>query len=509
MMDSSAATPILTAQQAWDELMIYKYRYYRKYAAAYSGNRTELAGTASRGTFWKRRGKCRLHVPIAADIAATSSDLLFSEEPRFMCVHENTEENENPQQKRLDALIESNNIHSKLNEAAESSAALGDVYLKLGWRQNDMDHPTIQIVQPDNAWPQYILGELQCVHFFSILKRDFEKECVTRIYERYERGKIVMSAFIGTEEALGTEHPELITQLGFEDTIIPPVQDMLAVHIPNMRPNREWRDLELGRSDSDGLRDLMDALDEAYSSWMRDIRLAKARLIVPMEYVRRLDVGTLPDNKYTYEFDEDVETLVALDINTDHATGNPITPSQFSIRATEHEQTCTALIQEIVSKAGYSPQTFGLQISGMAQSGTALHIREKKSYNTRGKKQTYWKAPLERIMTAMVHLDAALYPKAGSHADDTVTVHFSDSMANDLTTIAAAIEMLDRASALSTQIKVQMQHPDWTQKQVNDEVERVKEEYDKNVDQPIPEIGDFEMLRRQPEKNQQEGEASE
>jgi hypothetical protein len=37
----------------------------------------------------------------------------------------------------------------------------------------------------------------------------------------------------------------------------------------------------LGRSDFSGLEISLDTLDEAHASWMRDIRLGKARLIVP------------------------------------------------------------------------------------------------------------------------------------------------------------------------------------------------------------------------------------
>lgn len=250
----------------------------------------------------------------------------------------------------------------------------------------------------------------------------------------------------------------------------------------------------------------MDSLDETYSSWMRDIRLAKARLIVPAEYLRRKPSEMFNgENKYTYEFDEDVETLVALDIDPDHDTG--ITPSQFAIRSTEHAATCLDLLKNIVSIAGYAPQSFGIDIEGMAQSGTALHIREKKSFNTRGKKQTYWKAPLESIMSTMVHLDAKLFPGAGSDTDDQVKVRFADSMSNDLSTMSSALQMLNSAAAVSTELKIQMLHPDWTQKQVAEEVERVKRENGLAMDEPDAGLGDFHTPTQPVEDDQQEGES--
>ena len=149
---------------------------------------------------------------------------------------------------------------------------------------------------------------------------------------------------------------------------------------------------------------------------------------------------------------------------------------QFNIRSGEHAATCNELLRNIVSIAGYAPQTFGMDISGMAQSGTALHIREKKSYDTRGKKQTYWKAPLEQIMTAMIHLDNALWPDRGSDADDQVKVKFADGAANDITTMAGAVQMMVAANAASMLTRLQMLHPDWTRKQLNDEIVRIDEE---------------------------------
>ena len=303
----------------------------------------------------------------------------------------------------------------------------------------------------------------------------------------------MMAIFKGSSSDLGTEDATgMLEQLGYEPEMVTPIDDMMAVHIPNIKPNRAYRSSNHGRSDYDGLRDMMDSLDETYSSWMRDIRLAKARLIVPAEYLRRKASDMFKENEYTYEFDEDVETLVALDIDPQYAGTSPITPSQFDIRSQEHAETCENLMRNIVTIAGYSPQSFGIDIEGNAQSGTALHIREKKSFNTQGKKQTYWKSPLEEIMTAMVHLDTVLFPGRGSKADDTVKVHFADNMANDISTTSASIEMLNRAAAISTEIKVQMLHPDWTKKQISEEVERIKAENGLDMKVPDMMMGDLD-----------------
>lgn len=471
------AYEFLTPEQAWEKLVKYRRNYYRQNIAVYTGDRTDLNATSDEGMFWKRSSKCRIHVPVAADIATVSANLLFSEEPSFMCLDENTEDNASKQQSRLDELVAKNNIHGKLNEGAESCAALGDVYLKLNWWKDEVDYPVLSVVPGDAAWPEFLLGILKCIHFFSVVSRDDDTDEVIRVYERYEPGLITMAMYRGGSDQLGQElGEEELSKYGFQREIKPPVDDMLAVHIPNMKPNRQYRDSSMGRSDFDGLRNLMDSLDETYSSWMRDIRLGKARTIVPAEYLKRPPQAMLEGlaSSVSWEFDQDVETYVAIDMSDSNGNTPGITLQQFSIRSGEHAATCAELMRNIVSIAGYAPQTFGMDISGMAQSGTALHIREKKSYDTKGKKQTYWKSPLEDIMTAMIHLDAALFPDKGSDADDNVKMRFADNTANDMSTQASTVAMMAGANAVSTQIMVEMLHPDWTQKQVAEEVARIK-----------------------------------
>ena len=489
---------LLTPQQVWDKLVVYRFNYYDGMAAMYSGDHEELRRTAKNGTFWNRNSnKCRVHVPIAADIAATSANLLFSQEPTYTIFHDGEEEVDGTQQKRLEELLLKNNIASKLNEAAESCAALGDIYMKLRWNEKT-EYPIIDIVQPDQAWPEYILGELRAVYFFTEIIVDVEKDFYVRVYECYTRGEIQMALYQGTHDMLGRKMSESkLQELGYSSKIKSPIDEMLAVHIANIRPNRLFRSAMHGRSDLDSLRDLCDSLDEAFSSWMRDIRLAKAKLIVPAEYLRKKKNQFLDDmdssiaSSGIFEFDADVETYVAMDINTDTAGGSGITPSQFEIRAAQHSQTCSEIILNILQIAGYSPQSFGLNVEGGA-SGTALNIRERKSAVTKNKKLTYWQQPLEHIFTAMIRLDYAKNPKAGSDGKDEVSVSFADSMGADASTVAGTIEMMTRAQAVSAITKVRTLHPDWSEQQVSEEVDLIKKEYMLEVLAPSMLNGDFE-----------------
>lgn len=471
-----------TAQQAWSELLNYRYNVYDNYSAMYSGDHGKLKYTGEAGTFWKRSGaKAKIHVPIAADIAATSANLLFSAEPKFTVFHQDTEENESEQQKRLEYILRANNFFNTIVEAAETCAALGDIYFVLRWNVRDMQHPVIDIVQPDNAWAEYFMGEMRCLHAFSEAQVDIDHDIYIRVYERYSKGLIHMEMYKGNSTTLGEKLPDdILIDMGYAPEIDTPIDELLAVHVANVRPNRTYRWSMLGRSDLAGLRDLTDALDETYSSWIRDVRLAKAKLIVPVDYLRRKPQEMLDGvaQSGSWEFDPDIETYVAMDIQTSDMGGtNMITPSQFAIRSTEHAATCSNLIESILQMAGYSPQTFGMEINGSSSSGTALNIRERKSAATKNKKQQYWIAPLEFLITCMVRVDAALYPGNGSDGMDTVKMRFNDSMGEDANSTATTADMLFRAQSASLITRVRMQHPDWNEQEITDEVDRISREF--------------------------------
>lgn len=340
----SDITSLYTPAEAWDELLKKRRMYVRKMFAAWSGDHAELRATALGGSFWKRNGKAKIHVPLAADIASVSADMLFCERPRFTIFDDEKEKDESAKQSRLDEILRKNSIYNKLHEAAELASAGGDVFLKINYDKDVRDYPVIDVVSTENALPEWRLGELMAVHFYTIIKREKEGSRIWRLYERYERGKIYSGVYCGDGSSLGTEDAGQLDDLGLEPELTLPVDMMAAIQVFNMKPSRVRWGVDTGRSDFEGQRDQMDALDETMSSWLRDIRLAKARLIVPAEYLRRRsDAMFSGESKYTWEFDEDVETLVALDIANDKQMG--ITPSQFEIRAEQHAKTAETLIR--------------------------------------------------------------------------------------------------------------------------------------------------------------------
>lgn len=448
---------------------------YAEHSAWYSGDPNQIANIQQSlvhtptplGRHWAKdlgeERRVMLHIPIAGDIASTSSDLLFSEAPRILIpdAHETkASSSAKASQERLETIIHEGGVINRLVESAETVAALGGGYIKPNWDANLCSYPVLSVVQADRAVPTFKWGILQSVIFWRVVEED--DDSVWRLLECHEVGAILNGLYKGTRDTLGIKvgldaHSET---KGMLDVINTGLQTIATRYIPNKRPNRVFRGSALGQSDYAGCEGLFDALDEVWTSWMRDIRLGQGRITVPEVWLERDDSGRP-------KFDVDREIYTTLDIDPVSAQGLGITINQFAIRTEEHHIAAMQLIDRIVTTAGYSPQTFGLNIEGRAESGTALNIRERKSMLTKGKKERFFKAAVEDVLEMMMHIDREVF-KSGVEPMRP-NIDFQDSSTFDLESMSKSIEMVNRAQAASIRTRISMLHPDWTKEQIEEE----------------------------------------
>lgn len=422
-------------------------------------------GVQNNNRFWARQIKNDseffIHVPVANDISETSSAFLFGESPiiRF----ESTSEDMKDNQKALDTMLTESGFFKKIVEAAEVCSALGGVYMKAAWDSDLSDEPIPVVVQCDQAFPTFRFGTLVKVTFVYEVSND--GSTVYRLAETIEKGKITNELYKGSSDNLGNKCPlnSCEATKGLEKTV-ETAGVMTCVYIPNLLPNKLNRQSPCGRSDYQGQETLMDALDEVFSAWMVDIQIARGKIHVPSGYIKELANGKTKFNIDTMAYEE-------MDIDPTAMT-KPIEATQFAIRSDEFEKTCLNLLDRIITSAGYSPQSFGLNIAGRAESGTALNVRERKSFATTSKKQAYWEDALKKLIYAMCVIKQKEL-KGTFTCDLKVNIAFSDGISNNLPETANAVKTLSDAKALSTDTKVRMVHPEWTDEQVQEEVERI------------------------------------
>ena len=472
------------------------FRVYEEHSAWHAGDPAILRKTYAnvpqdyrprRYMFWTRKGATELqtdrhqiHVPLAGDIAQTSSDLLFSEPPSFIVHDKEASEAEiDKTQGELNDLLDYCGLKNKLLEAGETCSALGGVFLRLVYDTRFMKAPKIQIVSPDRAIATFMYGELVGVGYVQEYE-PADGQGIYRHIEHHEDGLIHHALYYGTKTNLGTrvELSKLADTADLEDEVVLPFDGLASVYVPNQRPLRRLRGYEYGRSDYDGIEGLFDAIDETYTSWMRDIRLGKSRVIVPTEYLERRGRG----RGTSFDIDAEIFTGLEIDPNGEH---KGIQPVQFDIRDAAHKQTVMELIDRAVTAAGYSPQSFGINIEGRAESGTALKLRERKSFTTQGKKQRYWTQPLQEILYRLQQLDVEVFGKQYTPLD--IRIEWQDAVQQDVRESATVIESLHRAQAASLETKVKLLNPELTEQEVSDEVLRIATNFNL-ADQSVEDI---------------------
>ena len=447
--------------------------------AQYAGG---IVGAAAR-LFWGRpviggRRPAQLHVPLAADLAQASSDLLYADPPTVTSDDEKTAE-------ALQAYLDDATIQV-LAEGAEIGAALGGRYHRVTWDRELANRPFISTVHYDAALPEFRFGRLVAVTFWTVVHRD--NTLVVRHLERHEldsagNGIVLHGLYQGTAEDLGrpiplTEHASTAhLARGIDDQgalVEGRTPGLAVVHVPNMTPNRTWRThpvgRNLGRSDFDGIEGLMDALDETYTSWMRDVRLARARLIVPDSFLRTNG----PGQGASFDLDDEVITPMKMPLNEDGKA--EITPQQFDIRVEEHQRTAQDLVEQILRSAGYSAATFGEDEEGAAATATETMARKGRSLLTRGRKVRLERPALHALFTKMLLTDQDVFNRPGIDPT-TVAVDFGDTVHDSPLQLAQTVEALERAKAVSVETKVKMVHPDWDDTEVAKEAERVMAEH--------------------------------
>ncbi|MGW0163651.1 phage portal protein [Streptomyces sp. NPDC003343] len=423
----------------------------------------------------------KLHIPLAGDIARTSSALLFSEPPDLLGANDATT-------KRLEEISEKG-LHPTLLEGGELCAALGGAYLRVVWDEEVSDRPWLSAVPADQAVPEFTHGRLRAATFWTVVH--VEGNTVWRHLERHERGRILHGLYVGTPGMLGKVRPlqelpateaiaEHITQDNWIDTGAP--KHLTTSYAPNVRPARAWRNLPdaayWGQSDFQGIEPIMDAFDESWSSWMRDIQNGKGRVIVPNTMLDSLGPGQ------GAAWNDDKRIYTGLNMLQRPGDPNPLEVVQFAIRVQEHRDTCEALVAEAARQAGYSASTFGDHGDGQAVTATEVKARERRSLITRARKALYWQPAIADALAAQLAVESG--PLFGVKGLDLAPpkVEFQDSISEGLGELATTAELLNRAEAASRETLVRITHPDWDDKQVMAEAARIKAETGRDVSDP-------------------------
>lgn len=431
----------------------------------------------------------KLHVPIAADIAELSANLLWTDIPAVTVDTDSTGDkamakSTTDQIKRyLD-----DRGHATMREGTERSSALSGVYVRVVWDLDLRPRPWWDILGPDAVIPEWQWGILRAATVWRELESLKDGTEVWRLLERHEPGSIEYGLYKGDAETLGMmmafdDHPDaefLVKRVDAQGRVDTRVKRLLVGYLPNIRPNRMWSHpsaAPFGRSDFAGIEPLMGSLDESWTSWMRDLRLGKARIMIPQSMLETDGPGS------GGMFDLDREVFVAMNMLDTGDSSSAITENQFKIRVEEHERTCTALRKQILSSAGYSAQSFGDE-GTVAATATEVVARKEESLTTRGTKILYQRPALLDLVTVTMMVDVEHCSAKGVDPAAELTAVWPQAVQPDPESVGRTLSFLETAGAISTYMKVKTLRPEWDEEDVMKEVARIRD--DQATANPIP-----------------------
>lgn len=443
--------------------------------------------------------RTRIHAPVASNLATLSADVLLSEPAVFRLIDADGKSIESGKtgqaatvQDRLDRIMNTERTHRALAEAAELAAGLSAVALTAHWDRATSEEPWLEATPCDAVIPEFAGGRLAAATMYTTYPQTNALGAVNEVYvhiERHEPGVVIhglarlsvdgkIQAILPLDTIAATQHIPSIpgSRPGalFGTVELPTGIDLITVQWWRNLPTRNYRKhgvlKAMGRADFEGVEIMLDAVDEVWSSWMRDIKIARARLIVPETFLDLQGPGL------GGSFDDDREILTALQYTDLGPDQGKIEAHQFSIRAEEHAATLLALTREITQHAGYSLSSYGERADAGAITATEVSDRTTMTERTRDKKFLYLAAAVKPLTHALLELDRVHYRGAGIPKGAEISIEIPELSQLDPEKEARTIQFLDSASAVSIDTKVRMQHPDWEESQISAEVARIREE---------------------------------
>lgn len=449
----------------------------------------------------------KLPVPVAALICQAVGSLLYADPPTFT-VRVDTDDDgsgvpkkvANPTQERLNELADEG-MYTTLARSAEVGAALGGSFLRVVWDKSVIpDRPFLDVVDADQALPEFRWGRLVAVTFWSVVASEGQK--VWRHLERHEldtfgTGVILHGLYEGTIDRLGdrvplSARPETMPLFALTENsdvagqISSNSPGLCVEYIPNEGPNRLWRNdpigRNLGRSSLDGVEHLLDALAETMSDWMRARRAAKARV-----WFDKSLLGN-PGPGQGAVADLDQETYVG---TSESIKGPNVSMSdkfqvlQPKFDPSGYQATVDALIGQILQLSGFSAQTFGLEQSAtrsIESTATEIEARERLTFLTRGRFIRTQTPHLSRILSKLLAVDKAIFNTP--NVDAPIWVEFPDSVQESMLRLAQTVQTLFTGEAASKDTIVRILHPDWNDDMWDAEVAKIQAEYGQSITDP-------------------------
>lgn len=440
----------------------------------------------------------RLHIPLPADIATASAGLMFGSPPVLTVA-------DKLGTATINRLIEERALWETCTSAFTVGAGLGGTYLRASWDPAVPGGAFLSKIDADQASPVFSpYGDLVEVTFVRTLEA-LHAGAVT-VWRHLERhylapagagnlagfGMIEHTLWAGTDTNIGSMKELsahwMMEPFGTYRGALPYVLNLstgsrgLAVeYVKNKAEQLGWRHHPvgawLGRSDFDQLEGEFDALDRVWSSLIREIDLAKARVFIPSALLRSMNGA---GSGAAFDMDRELFTPLEIPPSLEGGIDQSIKMSDFPIRVDEHIKAANEIQQGILRDAGYSARTFGEDENGNAMTATEVIDRNSRSGVTRNSKCNLAGPAIRRVLVKIMEINGSLGLGAVDTSD--LTLSWPQSESESPETRARTVQALDAAGAISLWLKVTRANPGLDREDLLMEYRRIRAEGMANPD---------------------------
>ena len=266
---------------------------------------------------------------------------------------------------------------------------------------------------------------------------------------------------------------------GDDEVVFTGLKGMLAFDKPNKLPSLEFPHSNYGASDFEGATDSFDAVDEAYSTIINEIRDNRTfRYFASHNFRRDKDTGEIltPDDGFTKNF-----VLTEGDIDQEQGVNKNRIVDQIPDKTEEHKAKYLTAVTVALNKAGLSPYSIGITgLESINQSAESQQERNKVTLETRKAKLELWTPYLSKVLSQLLAFNTYLLNIVGVKQDDmplpdmditlsTVTLDFGEYLQDTDKDLVDIWGLAKSQGISSTQNAVRELHKSWSEKQILDE----------------------------------------
>lgn len=433
------------------------------------GDRERLA----REVDWERDRRYLLD-PLAERIPETWADLLFGDDPEIEPTAEEDAE-------RLEDIVEENDLPSSLQEAEETCASEGEVWWRVRKDATLLTVPAIEWHSRLDVIPLYVARKLVAAAVVAEVGREVQdhgEDIVWRYIAIHEEGRMINLLFRGENCRLGerkelSEHPAVAD---LQDEWSHGLASMLCGRVVNKRAPRNG-----SRSVYHGISDYLLALNENLAIGQENARLTgKKRAIVTPDML---------DAEGQFPAGADVLIRQRTDIDPEKPTEG-LVQIEWQFDATALKLWVDHLEEQAITRSRIAPQLIG-KATENALTGPALRARLLDTVLAAVGKGRFWDDELPQALVAAQMVDdlpeaAGGFGREWAKPAERPSVERGDPLPVDADAEVQRITAEINAEILSTRTGIEERHPDWDEKRVDEEVERIMR------DRPAPAPEPFE-----------------